>query len=306
MPNITKRKLGNPNVRKFGTHGSNFTKKLIQNSDITSEIPIPDNYSYYYSAKACNESMLVEIPYLDAIDSSESCTASFVSVDTCGGPLISSASFSEDLNIDSNDLTLSSPVSENMTTTVSADLSNNFENNDISQEPSNHAFPYDSTNNSTDSTDSDGNSGTDKNIYWYDGRRIVELKVLAQGLSKCSGEDCDLRLDLRNILKETRSGYGSFLWIKCECGEETKVPTGKEHKINKHGRSIFDVNTKVVAATLHSGFGHESVARFMSVIEVPPPAISSSKAWERQIGPKIETITKNEPIFKNTLNFRIF
>ena len=44
-------------------------------------------------------------------------------------------------------------------------------------------------------------------ISWNEGRRIVELKVLAEGLKECGEDDCNERLDLRNIVGETISGF---------------------------------------------------------------------------------------------------
>ena len=43
-------------------------------------------------------------------------------------------------------------------------------------------------------------------IGWDDGRRIVELGVLAEGLAGGDGEGCNAMLDLRNCSEETRNG----------------------------------------------------------------------------------------------------
>ena len=85
-------------------------------------------------------------------------------------------------------------------------------------------------------------------LDWTVGRRIVELKVLADGLKKCCS--CELKLDLSNIVNETRSGYGSWLDIKCLSSELNKVSTGKRHQTMKQGRHIFSVNTKVAGAII--------------------------------------------------------
>ena len=78
----------------------------------------------------------------------------------------------------------------------------------------------------------------DDEILWSHGRRIVELSILAEGLSKCYLNNCDNRLDLRNIVKEERFGYASILWIKCECGWLNRVPTEKSHTIKDMGKHI--------------------------------------------------------------------
>ena len=75
---------------------------------------------------------------------------------------------------------------------------------------------------------------------WNQGRRIVELQVLAEGLAKCS--KCPQPLELKNTVGETRFGLGSLLHIACRhCGQTTKVPTGKRHGSR---RNKWDVNSK--------------------------------------------------------------
>jgi hypothetical protein len=47
----------------------------------------------------------------------------------------------------------------------------------------------------TDTNQTDANPGTDyKDICWHDGRRIVELKTLAEQLNACDGCDSPLNL----------------------------------------------------------------------------------------------------------------
>ena len=112
--------------------------------------------------------------------------------------------------------------------------------------------------------------------------------MLADGLKKCCS--CELKLDLSNIVNETRSGYGSWLDIKCLCGELNKVPTGKRHQTMKQGRHIFSVNTKVAGAIIHSGIGVHALERFMNAIEVPPASKTTIKAREREIGVHFESV----------------
>ena len=53
----------------------------------------------------------------------------------------------------------------------------------------------------TEVDQTDANPGTDyKDICWQDGRRIVELKTLAEQLNACDG--CDTPLNLMNIEQE--------------------------------------------------------------------------------------------------------
>ena len=78
---------------------------------------------------------------------------------------------------------------------------------------------------------------------WNQGRRIVELGVLAEGLV-C--EDCSLTLSLINTAEETKLGLGSPLYIFCECGLLNSVATGKTHRRPgaTKGVPIFDINSK--------------------------------------------------------------
>jgi hypothetical protein len=63
----------------------------------------------------------------------------------------------------------------------------------------------------------DANPGTDyKDICWQDGRRIVELKTLAEQLSACDG--CDIPLNLMNIEQERLHGF-TFLSNSFKCSE---------------------------------------------------------------------------------------
>lgn len=61
---------------------------------------------------------------------------------------------------------------------------------------------------------------------WDEGRRIVELSVLADNLV-C--EECKKKtLSLKNTESEKRYGLASVLYISCECGTINAVPTGKK------------------------------------------------------------------------------
>ena len=109
---------------------------------------------------------------------------------------------------------------------------------------------------------------TAEELLWSDGRRIVDLKVLAEGLRKCA--NCESKLCLSDIISESRCGYGSHLIIKCICGTDNKVSTGTmHHSVNNKGshshtgRAIFYINTKVAGAMIHSGIGAAALRRFM-------------------------------------------
>lgn len=82
---------------------------------------------------------------------------------------------------------------------------------------------------------------------WRDGRRIVELGLLADQLRAC--KNCSNPLFLHNIDNEQRVGYASILYVSCECGFMNKVSTGKSHRPSdktKRGMPVYDINTKAV------------------------------------------------------------
>ena len=79
-------------------------------------------------------------------------------------------------------------------------------------------------------------------VNWDDGRRLIELGVLGEGLAKCAADDCDNALDLRNTVSEKRFGLGAILWVRCECGELNRVPTGS---ITKIIRKVYQYMTSI-------------------------------------------------------------
>lgn len=77
---------------------------------------------------------------------------------------------------------------------------------------------------------------------WRCGRRLIELGVLADGLSAC--KKCGLPLQLSHCQGITNFGLSAMLKIPCmnsACKMINNVPTGKRH--NK----IWDANTKLAA-----------------------------------------------------------
>ena len=77
-----------------------------------------------------------------------------------------------------------------------------------------------------------------------EGRRIVELKVMAQNLY-CSF--CKEILSLDNTEKEIRKGLASVLTVRCiKCLATTSVPTGKAHEGTSGFSKQFDTNSKAI------------------------------------------------------------
>jgi hypothetical protein len=98
---------------------------------------------------------------------------------------------------------------------------------------------------------------------WISGRRLVELDVLAQGLSACS--EFTLPLNLSHTVGETRLGLGSLLHVICQnpcCNYLNKLPVGKRHKSKDGQLKIWDVNTKAVTGK-HFNLNLTSLGNYM-------------------------------------------
>ena len=66
--------------------------------------------------------------------------------------------------------------------------------------------------------------------FIYEGRRIVDLKVLGKNL-KC--QKCQELISLENMTDESRKGLHSILAIECKkCLTVTHVNTGNYHSVN--------------------------------------------------------------------------
>ena len=137
-------------------------------------------------------------------------------------------------------------------------------------------------------------------VDWNEGRRVVELGVLAEELAKCNGEGCNLPQNLNNTEKETRSGLGSLLWVRCVCGFLNKVKTSKCRKVSEKAFS-FDVNTKAAAGMIHAGMNYNELKRFTSNLQIPPPDRKTIKQGERKIGPVIEYVAHSACNIAKTL-----
>ncbi|OWF51678.1 hypothetical protein KP79_PYT06561 [Mizuhopecten yessoensis] len=83
--------------------------------------------------------------------------------------------------------------------------------------------------------------GHTENIVWNEGRRVVELEVLAEQLF-CNR--CNTPLHLKDIVGEMRNGLGSLLEVVCRiCSGMKLVSTGKRNE-----KGGFDINSKVALA----------------------------------------------------------
>ena len=82
---------------------------------------------------------------------------------------------------------------------------------------------------------------------WGNGRRIIELRHLAEQLKAC--KMCAKPLLLHKTEREQQVGYASILYVSCDCGIINTVTTGKSHRPpdkSNRGMPVYDVNTKAV------------------------------------------------------------
>ena len=130
-----------------------------------------------------------------------------------------------------------------------------------------------------------GESSFQEDLSWRDGKRIVELGVLAEALGKCFGQGCSSTLDLRNTESEKRYGFASLLWVSCvECGALNSIKTSKSHHVTKKGAPVYDVNTKAAGAMIDSELSVTGMQKFMASLEVLPVSARTLTKRERKIG----------------------
>ncbi|XP_071162389.1 uncharacterized protein [Mytilus edulis] len=117
---------------------------------------------------------------------------------------------------------------------------------------------------------------------WFQGRRVVELDVLARSMN-C--EKCSSWLRLSDIKDEVIYGMASFLYISCPssaCQHISLVPTGK--KSNGKG---FDINYKVCLAMINAGMGPSHVNNFLTGCNIPPVDASTLRKKQKELAPVI-------------------
>lgn len=93
---------------------------------------------------------------------------------------------------------------------------------------------------------------------WRNGRRVVELGVLADHLAACT--QCGLPLSLQNCLNITTCGLAAVLKVLCvnqSCKKINVIPTGKQHN------RIWDVNTKLATGKYNHRI-HSRMSNFIN------------------------------------------
>lgn len=93
---------------------------------------------------------------------------------------------------------------------------------------------------------------TGEDFSWKNGRRVVDLGYLAEGLSSCAS--CNNPLSLHCCINEKRYGLGSYLDVRCHnksCCHVNRISTGTQHYASEMniGVPTFDVNMKTTLGT---------------------------------------------------------
>ncbi|CAG2217615.1 unnamed protein product [Mytilus edulis] len=116
---------------------------------------------------------------------------------------------------------------------------------------------------------------------------FVELGVLADHLAAC--KQCGLPLSLQNCLNITTCGLAAVLKVLCvnqSCRNINAIPTGKQHN------RIWDVNTKLATASIHTGLGERQVNGFLSTLNIPPVSHRMFDERQKEIGTVLEEIAE--------------
>ncbi|XP_063407854.1 uncharacterized protein LOC134691329 [Mytilus trossulus] len=122
---------------------------------------------------------------------------------------------------------------------------------------------------------------------WREGRRIVELDVLATGLRACL--KCGLPLQLGHTIDIQTYGLGCLLKVQCFntiCMHVNSVPTGKRHD------RVWDVNSKLATALVHSGLGERQANSFLSELNIPAFSYKLVSARLKEVGNVVEEVAK--------------
>ncbi|XP_056013520.1 uncharacterized protein LOC130052467 [Ostrea edulis] len=122
-------------------------------------------------------------------------------------------------------------------------------------------------------------------VNWRHGRRVVELGVLADALKACL--NCGMPLQLTHAVDIQTYGLSAIIKIPCSntcCQYLNNVPTGK-----KHGR-VWDANTKLAAAMVHSGLGERQVNSFLSSLNIPAVSHKTISPRQTEMGTIVQSV----------------
>ncbi|CAH1782260.1 unnamed protein product, partial [Owenia fusiformis] len=117
-----------------------------------------------------------------------------------------------------------------------------------------------------------------------DCRFVVDFAYLA---TQMVCRKCNCRLYLQNALGIMKAGLGGWLHIRCVCGEVKKAALSKMHEtktISSRGRKVFDVNTKLASAMIHSGLGAYKTRDILAILNLPAVCNTTLTTRQTEIG----------------------
>ncbi|CAC5399333.1 unnamed protein product [Mytilus coruscus] len=120
-----------------------------------------------------------------------------------------------------------------------------------------------------------------KNNAWMEGRRVVELDVMAREMYCCR---CNLPLHLSN----TVVWFGKCITYKCDnsaCLATTDVHTGK-----RTPNGSYCINSKVAIGMTHAGMGPSHVNNFLTECNLPPISDTTLRKKEKEFSKTIHDI----------------
>ena len=115
--------------------------------------------------------------------------------------------------------------------------------------------------------------GSEHEVSWDDGRRVVELGMLAESLESCCF--CQQPIQLKNVVDEKRYGLASWLYIQCSCGQINTVTSRNSVtlKFGDNSIAIYPLKWSVTPTFL---------SRNTSYLQLSPycPKINKKSMWE--------------------------
>ncbi|CAC5378289.1 unnamed protein product [Mytilus coruscus] len=122
---------------------------------------------------------------------------------------------------------------------------------------------------------------------WREGRRVVELGILADGLRACA--KCGLPLQLGHTTSILTCGLSAILKIPCSntvCSHVNNIPTGKRQE------RIWDANVKLATASINAGLGERQVNTLLSGLNIPPVSHCMMSARQKDVGVALQEVAK--------------
>ena len=136
-------------------------------------------------------------------------------------------------------------------------------------------------------------SSSIQNVKGLDESYVVNLKLLGEGLRRCTKcEGGPFSLD--DIIKPpVRVGLGVVLYVQCRnCKAESSIRPYYSHRTGRRGPEAVTLNSRAALAMLHTGQGHAHLKADLSVLGIGSLTSRSYKKREREVGVAVESVCK--------------